>query len=89
MVTLGKSTNRYARRPVVIVDRISGKLVDTYKSIPATEKGSGFKDYQIRYSLTSKNHHLGETLLCMYADEYKDSPNIAAWPEKNRNHSKR
>ena len=77
-VTPGKSTNSYARRPVVIVDRISGKLVDTYKSIPATEKGSGFKDYQIRYSLTSKNHHLGETLLCMYADEYKDSPNIAA-----------
>ena len=78
MVTPGKSSNRYARRPVVIVDRISGKLVDTFKSIPATEKGSGFKDYQIRYSLTSKNHHLGETLLCMYADEYKDSPNIAA-----------
>ena len=78
MVTPGKSSNRYARRPVVIVDRISGKLVDTFKSIPATEKGSGFKDYQRRYSLTSKNHHLGETLLCMYADEYKDSPNIAA-----------
>ena len=78
MVTPGKSSNRYARRPVVIVDRISGKLVDTYKSIPATEKGSGFKDYQIRYSLTSKNHHLGETLLCMYADEYTDSISIAA-----------
>ena len=78
VVTPGKSTNRYARRPVVIVDRISGKLVDTYKSIPATEKGSGFKDYQIRYSLTSKNHYLGDTLLCMYADEYQDSLNIAA-----------
>ena len=78
MVTPGKSSNRYARRPVVIVDRISGKLVDTFKSIPATEKGSGFKDYQIRYSLTSKNHHLGETLLCMYADEYTDSISIAA-----------
>ena len=78
MVTPGKSSNRYARRPVVIVDRISGKLVDTFKSIPATEKGSGFKDYQIRYSLTSKNHYLGDTLLCMYADEYQDSLNIAA-----------
>lgn len=78
MVTPGKSSNRYARRPVVIVDRISGKLIDTFKLIPATEKGSGFKDYQIRYSLTSKNHHLGETLLCMYADEYTDSISIAA-----------